>query len=108
MLANLLSIPRTGEQWALWSFNHRTSHDAIRAAIQAKKGVTLADYPIDPIPNFETFLEVNSQLHTDMNGQLGTPGVDLQDANLEDEREKTAWIFLHYQEHYVAETALGI
>jgi hypothetical protein len=110
LLAKLLNIPRNYDEWLEWSYHHRSSHDAIRRAIQAKFGTNLADYPIDPInpDDFETFLNWNFQLHIDMNGPTKNNGVDLEDVDLTNEREKIAWIFLHYQEHFAAESDLGI
>lgn len=110
MLNHLLNVPSTPEQWLEFSYHHRTSHDAIRAAILTKFNTNLPDYPVDPIDpgNFDQFLQFNSQLHIDMNGPTKNQGSDLQDANLNDEREKVAWIFLHYQEHFAAESALGV
>ena len=49
MLAALLNVPQTEEQWRQFSYDHRNSHDKIRAAIQKKFGVNLTDYLVDPI-----------------------------------------------------------
>lgn len=54
-----------------------------------------------------SFLQNNSNLHDDMNSALGLQSTNLQDANLGDERELTAWIKNHYQEHLYAELASG-
>ena len=110
MLAHLLNVPTTPEQWLEFSYHHRTSHDAIRAAVQSKYGTNLPDYVIDPIDlsNLEQFLQNNSQLHIDMNSPTKNQGSDLLDVDLNQEREKVAWIYLHYQEHFAAESDLGI
>jgi hypothetical protein len=44
MLANLLNPPKTEQEWLQYSFDHRDSHDRIRAAVLKKYGVNLTDY----------------------------------------------------------------
>jgi hypothetical protein len=110
MRAALLNTPRSQEEWLRWSFHHRGSHDLIRSTIRQQNSVNLSDYIIDPI-SFQQphgWLENNTQLHTDMNGVLGKPGVDLEDLDFQNDHQLRAWIYLHYQEHLTAETTLGI
>ena len=109
MLAALENIPRSPQQWSLWAWDHRDSHDRIRAAILRRTGSNLADWQIEPInPNYMTdFLQANSSLHDDMNSALNLQSTNIQDANLGDEKELAAWIKLHYLEHYYAEIVSG-
>jgi hypothetical protein len=108
--AALLNVPRSEAEWNIWAFNHRVSHDTIRAGIAAKGGPALADYQIDPIPPqaMPQWLQDNQQLHIDMNSALGQQSSDLQDVDLSDERQLIAWIAIHYQEHFDAEVAAGV
>ena len=110
MLAALLNVPHSPTDWSHFSFDHRDSHDRIRAAIRAKKGLDLSDYQIDPINpnNVQQFLENNAQLHTDMNGALNLQSANLEDVDLQDDKQLRAWIMLHSQEHFDIEQALGI
>lgn len=110
MLALLLNMPQSAEDWARWSFHHRASHDAIRAAILAQKNTDLPDYLLDPIPLNEpkSFLQNNQSAHTDMNDVFGRPGSDLEDVELSDDHQLRAWIYLHWQEHNVMENTLRI
>lgn len=110
MQAALLNVPKTQDDWNIWAFNHRISHDMIRASIAAKGGPKLGDYQIDPIPPqaMPKWLQNNQQLHIDMNSALGKQSVDLQDVDLSDERQLIAWIAIHYEEHFVAEAAAGV
>ena len=110
MLQALENIPRTNDDWSRFSWDHRDSHDRIRAAIKAQFSVNLNDYQIDPInPNdFEIFLTNNSSLHGDMNGVLRLESSDLEDVNMKDQEQAVAWFRLHYFEHYYAEVALKI
>lgn len=110
MLAAVLNIPETEEQWSIWSYNHRLSHNAIRAAILAQYNVNLDDYQIDPIgtDDIVAWLDRNSQLHDDMNAVLKLQGQDLQDVDLKDKNQKQAWVWLHYLEHNTAEQKLNI
>jgi hypothetical protein len=110
LLPALENLPQTQDEWNRFSWDHRDSHDRIRAAIKAQYSVNLSDYQIDPInPNFTNdFLQNNSQLHSDMNGILGLQSADLQDADLGDPKQLQAWIQLHYLEHLYAELKLEI
>lgn len=110
MLASLLNIPHENNDWQWFSWNHRLSHDRIRQAIKAKYGTNLTDYQIDPLDsnNLGIFLQNNASLHTDMNGILKLPGIDLFDSDLTQENQKSAWMWFHWKEHNNAENVLGI
>lgn len=110
MLAYLLNAPRTPEEWSVWSYAHRDQHSQIRQAIQARYGVNLTEYTLDPIdlnaiPNF---LNWNQRAHDDFNGVLGTQGSDLSQADLTDPNLEEAWSWLHYQEHFTAAQILHL
>jgi hypothetical protein len=109
-LVNLLNVPKTDQDWAVWGFSHKDSHAKIRQAIQKQKALNLTEYVLDPInpQDVQIFLDNNAQTHKDMNAALGTQGSDLQDADLSTEEGLESWIEIHYQEHYDAETALEI
>ena len=110
MLANLLNPPKTSEEWLQFSFDHRDSHDRIRAAIAKKYNVNLTDYIVDPLNKEDpkTFLQNNASLHTDMNGVLKSQASDLLDVNFTNPEQLSSWLNLHYQEHRNAEQLLGI
>lgn len=110
MLAVLLEIPRDANAWNRFSWHHRSSHTAIRQAILAKGGPNLPEYQLDPInPSaFKDFLQANQQSHIDMLGSLGIQSSDIQDVDITKENELISWTFLHYQDHYSAEKALGL
>ena len=110
MLAALLNVPHTNDEWSRFAFDHRDSHDRIRAAIQKKYGTNLTDYQIEPMnPNdMQDFLYNNSQLHDDMNAALGLQGTNLDIVDLSQDNERASWINFHYLEHYYAEQKLGI
>jgi hypothetical protein len=110
LLPALENIPKTQDQWNRWSFDHRDSHNRIRAAILKQNGINLTDYQIDPIdPNNTTqFLQNNASLHGDMNSVLKLQSSDLEDVNFGSEPELEAWIRIHYQEHQYAELKLQV
>ena len=110
MLPALENLPKIQDDWNRWGWDHRDSHDRIRAAIKSKFGVNLSDYQIDPVnpASIADFLQSNSQLHGDMNGVLGLQSADLQDVDIGDDRQFEAWVRLHYLEHFYAETKLEI
>jgi hypothetical protein len=110
MIAALLNNPKTDAEWDIWSYHHRISHDSIRAAILAQKSIDLPDYLIDPVDknNIPRWLDNNSELHQDMDAALGVQSVDLEDVDFNNENQKVAWLYQHWQEHQTAELALGI
>ena len=110
MLCQLLNIPSTDDEWSIWSYHHRLSHQAIRQAAQSQKNVTLIDYSIDPVNRafITDWLDRNQQLHVDMDGLVGAQSVDLQDVDLQDRNQLVAWIRLHFLDHQTVETQLGI
>lgn len=110
MLANLLNPPKTSEEWLQFSFDHRDSHDRIRAAILKKYGVNLTDYIVDPMNREDprTFLQNNSSLHSEMNSILKAQSSDLLDVDFKNAEQIASWLNLHYQEHQNAEQLLGI
>lgn len=110
MLPALENIPHSPDTWNRWAFDHRDSHNRIRAAILKQFGSSLTDYQIDPIDpqNTTQFLQNNASLHGDMNSVLGLQSSDLEDVNLGDERELQSWIKIHYQEHLYAELKLQV
>jgi len=110
MLAALMNVPKTDAEWRQFSYDHRDSHDRIRAAIKKKYGVDLTDYVIDPInpDSLQQFLQDNASLHTDMNGILKSQSSDLLDVDINDPKQLDSWISLNYQEHQNAEQLLGI
>lgn len=100
MLAALLNVPETEEQWALWSFNNFDCVNQIRQAIKAQLNLTLPEYQIEPI-NFSqigTWLENNQQAHIDFTDALGQQSSNIQEVDLSDPRQKESFIFLNYME----------
>lgn len=110
MLANLLVAPKTDFEWSIWSYAHRDQHNMIRQAIQAKFGVSLTEYPLDPIPfqDLTQWLDWNQQSHDDFNGVLGTQSSNLQQADFKDPAQLESWIYLHRREHETAASVLKI
>jgi hypothetical protein len=110
MLALLLNMPQSQEEWARWSFHHRQSHNAIRLAIRSQLSIDLPEYIIDPISSVapNQFLAANQHAHTDMNGALGRQGSNIQDVDMTNERALRAWIYSHWLEHNTAEDTLRI
>lgn len=111
-LVDLLNVPKNDQDWEIFFFSHRDSHDKIRKAIQAQTStsINLTDYVIYPVDqnHLSDFLQDNQSLHSDMNGILGLQSSDLQDVDLQQENQKVAWFYSHYLEHQSAEIKLGI
>jgi len=107
MLACLLNVPRSDDEWARWGFHHRMSHDAIVRAINTKGG-SLTTYQLDPITLDKDWLDRDQQAHNDFNAALHMSGADLTEVDFSQENQVSAWIYLEQQEHFDAERALGI
>ena len=110
MLPLLYNIPKSQNDWNVWSLSHSASHKKIIQAIRAQKNVALSQYQLDPIQfsAFDIFLNNNQQAHNQMLSALGISGADLQDVDVTQPNQLSAWIFLHGKEHADAEAALKI
>ena len=110
MLPALMNFPKTSQDWLSYAWNHRDSHDRIRAAVKTKYGYDLTDYSVEPInpEDMARFLENNASLHTDMNSVLRLQSNNLEDVDMKDEKQAQSWILLHFQEHQSAEQLLEI
>jgi len=93
------------EQWLLNNYAH---HRAINAGASGR-GLNIGSYLIYPVrqENMRDFLEQHQRWHTDMCTALGITGNDLSDVDFNNDQQKDAWMFLHYQEHLAAATKLG-
>src|SRR5574337_742349 len=112
MLASLLNIPKSPEDWAEWSMHHSKNHDDIRQAISAQYTKNLIQYLLDPVPQdppeISSWLQRNQTSHNDMNSVLLLSGTDLESVDFSNEQQLAAWIYLHYQEHLSANISLRI
>lgn len=110
LVAALLEVPRSSQQWARWSQNNRFCCDEINAAILKQYNINLIQYQLDPIPfnNFVQFLENNQAAHTAFNGVLGLQGSDLESVDIRNPAQLEAWVNLVYQELYSARAKLRI
>ena len=110
MISALLNIPKNDAEWAYFTWNNIDSHRQIIQAIQTQKNMRLNEYDIWPMnPNdMAGWLERHSQMHIEFCAALKTQGADLQDVDLNDEKQLVGWIYLNWQEHNVAELALAI
>jgi hypothetical protein len=106
----LLEVPTSDDDWSQFSFNLRSEIDRINSAILTQKNVSLPTYPLDPIPWHDIYqwLAYVSQAHTAFNNVLGLPSQDLLSVNLQDVRQRSAWVWQQFSEVRDAEAALGI
>lgn len=109
MIAALLNIPRSPEDWQRWSFANSEAIATLRGALAAQ-GVTIPDLQIDPINPAapDLFLQNNSQLHQAITGALGLQSTDLLDVDLQDPNQLAVWIFQNHQDLYDAANRLGV
>lgn len=110
MLAGLLNVPTDPDGWNRFALTNMLAHQDIIEAIAAAGGPRLPLYPINPIfPGaILDFLQNDQKMHQDMNSTLGLAGSDLEEVDINDERQLAAWIGIHHQELYAAAVALRI
>jgi hypothetical protein len=94
----------------LWQNAHRIEHQRIRQAIQDQTTVNLPDYVIDPITTNDlgNWLARHQSLHADMTSITHVQSVDLETVDFKDAKQRRAWSDLHYLEHFLVNTVLGI
>lgn len=108
-LAPLFSFIRTPEDWSIFSFHNFDSHNRIAIAINAKYGINILTFPIDPfVLNDPNVLRNHQQAHNLQNGILGINGADFTEFDFTREDELANFIQLHGNEHRLAEDKLGI
>ena len=117
MQAVLLEIPRTPQEWKIFSFHHQLSHRAIIDAIFADRQLALENFVLDPMPDVSetgdlleigSWLQLHQQAHTAFSAVLGTLSQDLSIVDLSDEKQRQAWVYLNFQAHFAAENVLRI
>lgn len=109
-LFQLLEIPKTPENWELYTFSLRDQTDNIRQAIQKQKNINLAEYQLYPVDFNKTqdWLTNVQQSQEDINSVLGLQSVDLESVDLKDEKQLQSWVNLLYQQLYDQSAALKI
>ncbi len=109
MIAALFNIPTDAEAMQQFSFHNNDSHVLAIRAIKTLTGLTLPQYPLDPIPpqNLGGWLYDHQAMHNSVNQTLGLPGNDLSDVDPSKLDQLTFWIQLHAQEHVAWSNALG-
>ena len=108
-LAQLFEMPRTTEQWAMWSFAHASFHHDVDQAIARTYSITLAEFALDPFnPKDTTWLYNHQVNHSARNAVLGIRGYDLTSVDLSDESSVLDWINLHASEEQYAAQALNL
>lgn len=111
-VANIANVPVANDPASLlnFSFANQAHHRDVIAALATITGTQLPIYDMDPISSesLGTFLAVHQQSHNDINGALGTEGVDLTAVDFADPQQLEAWIRLHFLEHLQWATVLGV
>jgi hypothetical protein len=106
----LLNVPKTDGEWADWTFANAQCIQEIAAAIAQQKGITLPNYVLYPLnwKDRANWMIRLQQSHDDFNSVLGLQGVNLQDTDLTDERQRPSFVFNVWIETSNARAALKI
>lgn len=108
-LALLLYPPPTARGFDEWAFANLQHHRRINLAIARQRGVDLPTtqiYPVRP-DSFKDFLRQHQEWHDAINNELGIQGVDLSNVDMSKEKERDAFIWLHFNAHRNWAEALG-
>lgn len=110
MIAALFNIPVDAKTLMRFSFHNRDAHELVSDAIFKKLGVTLPQYPIDPIKieEFQTWLYSHQAMHNSVNSALSLGGNDLTDVDPTKPEQMSSWIENHAKEHVQWGNILGI
>jgi hypothetical protein len=110
MLASLFNVFKDQNGMSQFSFANNDSHVRINNAIHAKYNYVIPTYVLDPIPfhDLPAWLNTHQNIHDYVDSALGIAGNDLSDVDWRNTDQLESWIWLHAQEHYQAETSLGI
>lgn len=98
--APLLNVPRSETDWDQWSFQLSQNVADILQALRAQRAANIADPQLFPIPTNDIgrWLERASGVIDEICSALGINAADVENVDLQDERERQAWIFTIYQE----------
>lgn len=110
MLAVLLEVPSSPEEWNRFAFHNQDQITLLQQAVAVQFGVTLTSYVLFPLNLDEPDLWLfnNQAAHNDINSVLGLQGHNVQDLEFDDSDAVAAWINLNYQELYDASNALRV
>lgn len=109
-LATLYNVPEDDNGLNVFSFSNNDEHNKIAMAIASQYNVEVPYYLLDPMPmqDMGTWLENHQVLHTIMDNIAGVNSNDLTTVDFTNEAQRTEWIWLHAQEHYLVADFLGL
>jgi hypothetical protein len=110
-VAQLLNVPVNDEGWQAWTFAHAQNVTEIRQAVLTQKNIRLTEYILDPVDfknDLQNWLLRVQQSHNEFNDALNLPGLDLQDTDVTDDRQRPSWIYNMWLEVSNARFALKI
>lgn len=108
LAAILYPSPTVGghEEWTFANYQH---HLAILAGMGRRFDQNFTLYRLWPAPQeaLQGFLDQHQQQHNEMNAALGLPSRDLNTVDFTNDKQRDAWMWLHFLEHLNAAKALG-
>jgi len=95
------------EEWTFANYQH---HLAILGGLKRKFNQDFILYRLWPAPEnvIQGFLDQHQQQHNDMNAALGLPSRDLNTVDFSNDKQRDAWMWLHFLEHLNVAKALGV
>lgn len=110
LAAPLLNVPITDRDFDRWSFDLQQNLMDVTRAILTQRNVSIPLPQLYPAPLFAIgeWLQRLSQTMIEISNALGTQTQDIENVNLEDERERQAWTYSIWQQVQQARQVLGV
>src|SRR5262245_396826 len=104
-LANLLNVPGTPEELAVWSTAHARHHTDINRTIFELTTIVLPEFLLDPFDpadssSMDQWLYKHQLIHDDIEQLLGISGFNLNSVDFQNPDELAAWVTLNFNTHY--------
>lgn len=108
--ASLLNTPNSPQDWDRYSFDLQQNINDIQQALATQRRVSLPQQQIYPIPTsaIQEWLERVSTALGNITSALGQQAADVENVNLNDERERQAWASIIWREVSDARQTLKI
>jgi hypothetical protein len=98
----------TPDELAGWSFSHQANHVDLQRVIFNKYGTNISLYALDPFRPTMDWVYQNQVQHDAIAKVLNLQTVNLTNVDWQDEQSVAQWLELHFDQHQLASTALGL
>lgn len=109
-VANLVTVPTTSQELAVWAFANQAHHRDINSYIRRTRGILLPEYVLDPVDTRldSVWSAVHQAQHNSNDAILGVEPFDISEPDWQNPDQMTSWIWLHWRLHYAEAEASGV